>query len=894
MRLRTLKIENFVSIPKATIDFTKFNDGVFIISGPTGSGKSSIFDSIHFALYGSPSNSNRSKIRRTLLSTYAKKGEKMKVELIFEQEGKEYKVIRKLNATGNTEASLFLPDGEVLTKVTEVDEEMEKILQLNSKQFDQMVMLEQGNFSKFLLSDSTERGNLLRTVFNTEIFQFIQTNIKNKASTLKNDLDLILTEERLVQAGRTREQIEEEYESNAKGIEELKRRKEELDVKLSRYQELLHISTKYENDLYQWENAQDQLALLEKNRPEYERGKKLREVYNQHIDAITALKNHDMESESLKTNTDLRIDTVRQLESLPEIGLSSVDQVKGLTDEKTELSTILSLYNELESSRRRYDEIQSLIDCLGPDHPIDELTTKVEGLKQEVEIIEAYEASLLAFNQATDKKAKAEVELKRIEEVLKIATKEIEDQASSFLLSRCDGNCPICGHELTEQHKEFHVKNENPDWGKVGRCQAKIKELKETIEECDKVMYPGQRLAGRSLSTVKFELQYAEKELREATMSQTSKEIYKKTYEEELSKVNSKIVHLSYQLLDAPEKSFIDRRLPEINREINRLTAEENTRLDLLKKKHELEGMLRSIDTRLSDIKSSIELIEATPGWALVPSYKEHIEECTEWVKNRDLYTWRITTFDSHYSLYTSVAEPKCDVKESSRDLQTAIKGGIAELTEITKKVAGFETTQAKLQEDLNKLDDIALRRDSITKELKEYDYVSSQINGDGDTKVSLENFVLHRQLEWILQNSNKFLAQLSDNQYQLQLSWESTNSRKKGGLELSVLDTTNGSVRPSQTFSGGELFLLSLSLSIGLMVSINAVFSTVSLEMLFIDEGFGSLDNSTLNRCLALIHSLQSVNSIGIISHVQDLIETIPQGIKIEKTEFGSRVVQF
>ena len=894
MRLKTLKLENFVSIPKATIDFSKFNDGVFIISGPTGSGKSSIFDAIHFALYGSPSNHNRDKLRRSLLSTYAKKGDKMKVELVFEQLGKEYKVTRRLNNTGNTEGALVLPDGTVLTKIREIDEEMEKILQLNSRQFDQMVMLEQGNFSKFLLADSQERGNLLRTVFNTEVFQFIQTNIKDKVNSLRKELESILTEERLIQAGRTIEQMEEAYESNALNIEGLRTRKEELERKLSEYQEMLPVRIQYESDLYQWTNAQIQLETLEKKRPEYERIKGLRKIYEEHLDAITAIRNHDMETKSLDNMVALRIDTWREWEALPAIEESSIDQVRGLTEEQTELNGILSLYKQSEQLQRQHDETQSLLDNLGPDLPIEKLDENLIKLESEFVTREKFDLNLLAYNQAVSKSAQAEIELKQVKSELEKAEKEIEQQASEFLLSRCDGNCPICGNKLDKEHSEYHANECNPDWGKVGRLQARIQELERIIEECEQYEHPGCPIVTRRLDEIKLDITEIKSELREAKMSQAQKDIWKKKYEEDLVKLHRQIVDVNYQLLGAPKRSFIERRLPEITREINILTAEEKARIENLKKKHEVEGRLKSVDTRIEMIKQSISLIEATPGWALVPSWREHRAGCEEWEANRDVYNWNITTFQNHYSLYSSVAKPVCEVEITSLELQTFIKGGQAELTEVAQEVASFETTQSKLKEDLEKLKDIAKRRETKNTALKEYDYVSGIVNGETDTKVSLENFVLHRQLEWILQNSNKFLAQLTNNQYQLQLAWEATNGRKKGGLELSVLDTTNGSVRPSQTFSGGELFLLSLSLSIGLMVSINAVFSTVSMEMLFIDEGFGTLDNATLNRCLALIHSLQTVNSIGIISHVQDLIETVPQGIRLEKTDFGSRVVQF
>ena len=192
------------------------------------------------------------------------------------------------------------------------------------------------------------------------------------------------------------------------------------------------------------------------------------------------------------------------------------------------------------------------------------------------------------------------------------------------------------------------------------------------------------------------------------------------------------------------------------------------------------------------------------------------------------------------------------------------------------------------------KVEDIRKEREKNTKSYDLHTYLYNLLSGKNNSKISFETFVLHRQLEWILQSSNQYLHTLSAGQFELQVKWESSSGRTQGGLEITITDHFTGSTRPAQTYSGGELFMLSLSLSLGLMTAIDSLFTARDLNLLFIDEGFGTLDTECLNRTLLTLRDLRNIKSVGIISHVQDLIDTIPQGFTVEKTSTGSRIKMF
>lgn len=187
MRLQTLQIKNFISIKQATVNFEELNDGVFLISGPTGSGKSSMLDAIHWVLFGKTLSSNRASVSKEIRSSYAPKNEDTVVTLTFNQDKVDYKVIRTLKKDGGTAIQLFAP-GIIYDKIKEANEQLEKIIGLSVKQFDQMVMLEQGNFSKFLLADSRTRAEILRDIFDTQLFKEIELRFKDRCDKLKNTI----------------------------------------------------------------------------------------------------------------------------------------------------------------------------------------------------------------------------------------------------------------------------------------------------------------------------------------------------------------------------------------------------------------------------------------------------------------------------------------------------------------------------------------------------------------------------------------------------------------------------------------------------------------------------------------------------------------------------------
>lgn len=905
MRLTKLKIKNFVSIVNATIDFTKFKDGVFIISGPTGSGKSSIFDAIHFALYGTPCNHNRGAIRKSLYSTYASEKDKAVVELQFSQDDKQYKITRTININGNTTVELLYPDKTVVTKIAEAGEAIEEITKLSASQFDQMVMLEQNNFSKFLLADSNERGYLLRGIFDTHIFSFMGDYFKNKVNELNRTIGDSLIREQTHLNGRTYEQVLSEYNTNEATWEDKKQYRDQLEAKLKDAREKLPIRYNYESQLTAYNQAQEQLARHIQKEPEVHRMEQVCRIGSRYIEAV-AVENRINGIEQRKANAQQQIEVLKeQFNNLQEPTLSPEAQdLNKLVANRTVYTMAASLKTTAVTAEEDLKRAQEAYN--------QELRYTVEGftaLKDEYAQIDNLGLRRAEYERLSDEyelaereavKMRADLEEKKVR--LITVNKELRTTAVAFLIKQLepDDVCPVCNTPIKE-HLEA-PECVAADLSESGRLDAEIKQLEKQVQIFEAMPRPiWDDTDERPSSEFKALLRKKQKEIDTYYENMEKESRQHEALKTQMEVASKYLTETTNRWIEYAEQNSLNPDTPAEELEatlahINDLIVLHDTQKEELKRFKEEKAKLQK-DINLqeaevarcdADVKRERDEIDGI--WY---GYIENKETVMEYSKNMDSYNRTISMYNQTLNVLKSAVKPECDITETYAQLQLLVNGADEELRQLTYQLASFCSTQDQLKAIIENV--VSIREQTVEAKAKliQYEYMSKLVNGENQSKISLENFVLHRQLEWILQNSNRFLQQLTNNQYQLKLSWERIG-RKTAGLELSVLDTTNGSERPSHTFSGGELFLLSLSLSLGLMVSINTVFSNVGLETLFIDEGFGTLDHATLNRVLSLIHSLQSVNSIGIISHVQDLIEAIPQGLKVNKTFNGTQITQF
>ena len=198
------------------------------------------------------------------------------------------------------------------------------------------------------------------------------------------------------------------------------------------------------------------------------------------------------------------------------------------------------------------------------------------------------------------------------------------------------------------------------------------------------------------------------------------------------------------------------------------------------------------------------------------------------------------------------------------------------------------------LENDRHRKASIEAKASEMKEKEKKYQWVKALSDAAGGTvagkeRIMLETFIQMTFFDRILHRANVHLMQMSGGQYDLKRKETASNLKNQSGLELDVIDHYNGSVRSVRTLSGGESFLASLSLALGLSEEVQASAGGVRLDTMFVDEGFGTLDEETLKAALTALRGLTDGHRlIGLISHVGELKESIDKQIRVKKTRLG------
>lgn len=894
MKLKQLCIKNFISIKSASLDFTKFRPGVFLISGPTGSGKSTMLDAIHWALYGVTLNQNRaanSTISKSIFSDYAGDKDELKVELTFEQQDVTYKIVRTMVKSGTTTLKFHTPD-MIFDKIREGNNAIEKVVGLNSKQFDHMVMLEQGNFSKFLLSDSKDRAVLLRNVFDTQLFRDLETKLKEKQDSLKNEIDSLIQLEQAYLHGDTIDTIKSRIElaesSKQANEDQLKQYQndlqtyQELQPKLQEYNRLLHLYTTAQNQLKQLEQQRTHIDTIAQNKAYYEQYCASIKLYDKAVALQQSLDN--AETEIKKLQQELWDASCKEV---------SADDVDKLRTKATELKRQFDGAYEYEEKEQslgylaiEYKEIETKI--AETEKQIADIQKTGDALNAKLPAREQYERDLAEYTKHEKAYKEHESTLAILTAQLEKAKPEYVESLKTHLLQICEkGTCPICGTAyLTDTN--IKVPEVSFDWfaEKQANKQAVEMWMKEqplmTKPKCDIDM---------TATAIKTELNKLQKQLNDLNTQLNSLNAKHQLQDATADNIKAKLTELrEFKSLDSRTLSI---ELETAETEYNNLKVEYD-------KYKQAEAKIVSIRSKIDSWKHTIELKKAEAEKDGIPLDPDSIKDGLEfrqavedYERNQAKYAAETERFNNDLERLNAVAEPKKVSDITELECQTRINQLNTDITGLVRTIAGTDNAISNDKKLIAEVEDIKAKKDGLMPKHKEYKYIYEQISGKNPAKLSLENFVLHRQLEWILDTSNRYLATLSNNQFILNIKWESTG-RSQGGLEISILDKLSGKSRPAQTYSGGELFILSLSLSLGLMSSIGSLFSNLNIDMLYADEGFGSLDQESLNRVLNTLTGLKNISTVGIISHVQELIDTIPQGFLVDKGLQGTTIKQF
>lgn len=907
--MRPLKITMSAFGPYAgevTLDMQKLGkSGIYLITGDTGAGKTTVFDAISYALYGEASGNYRENT--TLRSKYASADTPTFVELEFEYNNEIYKINRnpeypRPNKRGegftkqSANAELVMPDGSVITKIKEVSAKVEEIIGINKNQFSQIAMIAQGDFRKLLNCETNERSKIFRKIFKTEPYHNIEIKLSslfnelkrnrekeksgieqyinqlkcNENDTLSLELERaksgdVLIEDVIKLAGEIINKDTLEYTKTQKNIESINEEIEKINSNIKLYEN-------QEATKKAFAEASAQLEELKAKRNDCEKAYKSAEAQRERLDDLTRKIN-------LINSKMPKYDELKSLENSINERAQSFEKSNNLLKLKQQEITLLE--KEFDEKSKALEEVK------GADLLVQKLNVQKEEIKKKAEALKELKTEI-------DRCKTEQKNLKNAQSFAKSALEEygaleneynqiyiafFNEQAGIIADELKDGEpCPVCG---STSHPNLARKSENaPSQADVESAQNLVKKAQE---KADKARDTASALKSK-FDEIAANVKSAAKKLfgtDDNVFDDYNSNInaLKKEYDDTLA-----LLKTANEKLNLYQK--LDKEIPKIQ-EKQKSLSDEMSKLNTQKASD--EAFISENTKRVTSIKSELDFESADLAKDKLKEYtnlSNDIKNAIEKSKN---------AFDDIKSKYDTQKGTKASLENALKEFKEI---DLASLNEKSLKLNEHKKDVDKTAKSLysriesNKLlvDNISVKRDI----LKGYDdkYVwlkalSETANGDisGKEKITLETFVQMTYFDSIIRKANIRLLTMSDGQYELVRRSDAETLKKNEGLALDVIDHFNGSSRSVSTLSGGESFMASLCLALGLSDEIQSSNGGIKLDTMFVDEGFGSLDGEALDRALSALTSLSQGNRlVGIISHVDALRDRIDNKIVITK----------
>lgn len=893
------------------LDFEKLgSSGLYLITGDTGAGKTTIFDAITFALFGEASGNNRDP--SMLRSKYAKGDAPTYVELTFSYDGKNYTVRRspkyerlKSRGIGTTtqiaDAKLTYPDGRLLTKQGEVDAAIRDIIGLTREQFSQISMISQGDFRKLLQANTKERQEIFRDIFKTDLYVQLQNQLKERTGDIK----------------KQREQANQSIQQYVSGVTCEEDSVCALDVQKAKNGEMPVTGVV---ELIQLLLAQDQQGELALEAAIAAAEKKL--------EKITALLT---QAEVYKTaESALAKRTAEEAALAAELATASTAlntaQANVPTQEKlqskiTEMRVQLSSYDELEkylaalsSAKKDLANAQAAKEKAAKDK--ESLTAEMAALRVEqkdLANIGAEMEKLAARRQQQEERKKqfadflsgvegfARERVKyrkkqenylKAEEIASQLLREYEAKDCAFLREQAGimasgliagVPCPVCG---ATEHPLPAILAENAP------TEADVKEAKAKYDraqgEKNKAGSEAQKQKGIVETTEEVLAKEIDSLIPEITLEDGTKaaEEQEAMLAEQIEKLDTQITELEKKEkrkneLDAvlPKK---EQRLSETEKTLTSVTAEIAALIEKAKSSESqinaLRGKLAFPDKAAAEAEIAVLQAESDRLHKNLKAAETAYNQCKE----------RLAGVRGTIAQLRKQLEDGTDI--DAEQLQEEKNGYTAQKFAATAKQ---KAVHARISANQNALEGISLQATEMEKLDKKYAWMkalSDTANGTvyGKDKMMLETYIQATYFERILARANIRLQKMSGGQYDLKRRVEADNKKSQSGLELDIIDHINATERSVNTLSGGEAFLASLALALGLSDEVQ-MSTGIRLDTLFVDEGFGSLDSDALSKAYNTLAGLTEGNRlVGIISHVAELKEKIDKQIVVKKEKTG------
>lgn len=1027
MQPRKLILQNFGPFIHETIDFSAFEgSGLFLISGKTGAGKTTIFDSMSFALFGETTGQRRSG--KEMRSVFASPDEATKVTFLFEHQGFYYEVARspeqtlsKKRGTGTTDqpskVTLTVYNGQMqeqrqLTKRQEVDAFIQDLLQLNAKQFFQIILLPQGEFRNFLIAPSSDKEKLLRNVFGTDLYQRLtdwlneqqkqqQQNLKEQEKKIEllsegfkwpKEKEIALTvAEQLTQWTK----VQAELNATIK-MEETKQA--DLEAKRNKQEKAYYAAQTLAQRLAEYHQLQADLALLKTQTPEIEnQAARLRFLRQLEKDAVV-LKQLEQARLTVQTQQNEQVALQTQFAAFSEKQTAWENQARAMAEqtariaalslEKQELQRLMPLVAEMKEALRAQTTLQQslaqaqqqITTIQAQQQAAKETATALEKevaqqaifdqealeLKQIETTLARYEENQLAIENLTATLAEGTQAIVEMSQACTDLEAQVTEREQTFLQLQSElaklqiekwqqllvpgEPCLVCGsttHPILAQPDtavtqagiavtEEKVTAAQQIWQQVASQWQSAKEnLKVQMAKNELLEQNYQQLLHRQaplctqlqtqlqVSDLSFAPVYAKRT--QAWQENQAKIVAAK---ENLVKIQTKISEWA-QAFDEGQEAMQslqtqsiqqDERVRNLARQFGQTSSER------------VEEAFHQVETQLAEMTQALTAYQAQ-GHALE---KEHVAllERQAGLK-RQLLASEAALNEHELTLQTLLKNYPAETTEASLRAQEAELGQIATLEQVVQVhrerlqflttrlaqeaelavqeapdcvqlEATFAATKTQLLEQqkqvlqqkeqwqhnaalVEQVQALYEQTQAAFAELAQMEQLSRTMRGDNVQRLSFERYLLQTYLTEVLEVANRRLIRLTRGRYQFLISSEKGSYRRSTGLEINIYDDNAGAIRRAQTLSGGESFIAALALALSLADVIQQQAGGIAIEALFIDEGFGSLDEDSLEMALEALEMIeQEGRLIGIISHVRELKERVFQQLIVETNGNG------
>ena len=897
---------------KTDFDFDKLGTGgLYLITGDTGAGKTTIFDAITYALYGDPSGNNREV--SMFRSKYADLETPTFVKLTFKYKDNEYVVKRNpeyerasQRGSGVTKQTagveLTLPDKKVLTKTKEVDTAIKNIMGIDKNQFCQIAMIAQGDFLKLLLAPTKERIEIFRHIFKTKLYSDLQNKLKQEASSLDNNCSKIRQSITQYIAGINCD------ESSLHCVQVSKAKNSELPIAecISLLENLLAEDSQSEEKtaekILNIEKQADTIKLNIQQGESISRAKILLEqtqallekLSSEKITLAAALDDENKKSVEIEKLTKDSATISAQLPEYDELSQKQTALAKNislieqnnltLNNAKADIDTLKSQIESLNAESKTLEKCGEQKIIL--ENNILSLNDRLSKLQQLLQSMETLKKNHEEHKKAVQIYKERQANVDSLDASYKEGHKLYLDAQAGILAENLKENmpCPVCGSlsHPKKASKPVDVPTKDELDALQNRISAANKELEMASQTAGKLNGAINEKMESTLTSIK--------ELLGDINMNSATDIAKESISElqaKIKSINSEIKQLSKNI---SRKDSIEKILPQSTKKLEELQDNINTISNTVTT---YTSENKAIEERIADLKSKLLFSSKLEADTKIKSNNDTVLKIQKAI---ELATKRLNECKEKLASANATKVELSKQLEGKEEINLENeKNKLYELESNIKTLRAYkEEIHSRIVNNQSNYKNINLKSDELIEAEKQYTIVKSlsdTANGNitGKDKIMLETYIQMHYFDRIISRANARLVIMTGGQYDLVRRKEAASKMGQSGLDLDVIDHYNGTERSVKSLSGGESFKASLALALGLSDEIQSSAGGIQLDTMFIDEGFGSLDEDSLSQAMNALASLASSNKlIGIISHVGELKQKIDKQIVVKKDKTG------